>query len=628
VVAVPLIKQGRWVSALGVFKPRAHPWSANEIATIEYTAERTWSAVVRARAEAALQEREERYRTLFESIDAGFALCEVIVDKAVDEAGDEEGGKVVDYLFLEVNPAYEKLVGLKSAEVIGRRAREIMPSVDERWINLAARVALQGERLRFEAESKLTGKWFDFFFSPTGRKGSGQFATVFNDITARKEAEQALRESDERKSFLLKLGDALRPLTEPLEIQAAATRLLGEHFGAHRAFYAEIEDGTNHFVISDDYVVNDYGVSDYEAESASLAGRHRMRDFGPTFAELLGSGQTMIVNDVAELAQKPREKAASAALGLVSGVAVPLIKQGRLVNALGVTKREAYQWRANEVWLIEETAERTWEAVERARAERALRRLNEELENRVAERTAQVSALVTQLTMSEHEERHRISSILHDDLQQRLFSILVQFQILREMFKGTVSGAASGSASGAGAGIDFAEREAALAQIEGEMQEVLQVTRELSVDFSPPILYDEGLVEMVQWLANRMKRQHGLEVKLTVERALPPLSENLRLLFFQVVRELLFNVVKHADVKQAEVILSHDQSGVRIEVNDEGKGFQSHEGDDIPTNGLGLRRIHQRLQLLGGDIKVISQPGKGTRIALYSPLQGNEEVAG
>jgi PAS domain S-box-containing protein len=251
---------------------------------------------------------------------------------------------------------------------------------------------------------------------------------------------------------------------------------------------------------------------------------------------------------------------------------------------------------------------------QRRKAEEALRQLNETLENRVAERTQQVRNLVSQLTMSEHAERRRISQILHDDLQQRLYGIQFQLTFLSDL-------------------IGVEERASALKHItamEEELKHSLQITRSLSVDLSPPVLYDEGLTEAIRWLANQMKQQHGLTVQIHAADNVPLPGQDLRVLLFQVVRELLFNVVKHAGVSEATVSLSsvdhHIHHHIHIEVVDQGGGF---DADAVLTDSVhshGLLQSRHRLELMGGHIEITSRAGFGTRIIIECPVSSEEEA--
>jgi PAS domain S-box-containing protein len=141
----------------------------------------------RRKAEQALKAGEERYRALFNNMTEGFALHEVVTDDA---------GRVVDYVFLDVNPAFERLTGMRRDEVMGRNVREVLKDIEPYWIETYGRVALTGEPLTFERYyPEPLSRWFEIYaYSPAHR----QFAVVFMDISARKRTEEALRESETR----------------------------------------------------------------------------------------------------------------------------------------------------------------------------------------------------------------------------------------------------------------------------------------------------------------------------------------------------------------------------------------------------------------------------------------------
>jgi PAS domain S-box-containing protein len=129
--------------------------------------------------------RESRLQTLFDSIDEGYCVAEMIVN---------ELGEAVDYRFLEVNPLFEEMTGL--IDPVGKTALELVPDLERTWIDKYARVALGGEPLRFEQGSEAMGRWFDVFATPV--PPTGQFAIVFKDQTARRQWETALQESETR----------------------------------------------------------------------------------------------------------------------------------------------------------------------------------------------------------------------------------------------------------------------------------------------------------------------------------------------------------------------------------------------------------------------------------------------
>ena len=169
----------------------------------------------RRRAAGRLRQSEAHYRTLFDSIDEGFCIIEVLFDA---------DGRAVDYLFLESNPSFEKQTGMK--DVQGKRMREFVPDQDAHWFEIYGQVALTGQALRFENESKPLGRWFDVYAFRYGEPESRQVALLFTDVTARRRSEEALREAERRKDqFLSLLAHELRNPLAPIRNAVKIMRL-------------------------------------------------------------------------------------------------------------------------------------------------------------------------------------------------------------------------------------------------------------------------------------------------------------------------------------------------------------------------------------------------------------------
>lgn len=239
---------------------------------------------------------------------------------------------------------------------------------------------------------------------------------------------------------------------------------------------------------------------------------------------------------------------------------------------------------------------------ERKRAEDEVRRLNTELEARVRQRTATIRRLAIELTHAEKRERVRLSHVLHENLQQLIVGALFLLQSVDK-------------------NLSPADRRQ-VRRAKKILTESVQVARALAVELSPPILRSDGLAAALRWLARWMKEHHGMTVKVTGHANAAPLTEELSFILFQDVRELLFNVLKHARVKSARVALDALNGQVRIVISDKGAGFDParFQPDAASTTGkLGLFSVGERLALLDGKMEIASAPGQGCRITLRVP---------
>ena len=212
-----------------------------------------------------------------------------------------------------------------------------------------------------------TRAYYQFVWSPVrGEDGRVERVVgVSRDTSERRRMEERLRQGEARQSFLLQLGDRIRGLDDAARLMARVTAMVGRHLRVGRCGYGEVTDCGQFFVVERDWT---------DGAMPSLAGRVALADFGETVVAQYRAGQTVVLDDTLEDARtRGAAKAYAGAGHLRAGVSVPLIKGGRFVAAFYVHQSQPRRWRDEEVALLGEVAERTWAAVARARAERALR---------------------------------------------------------------------------------------------------------------------------------------------------------------------------------------------------------------------------------------------------------------
>lgn len=249
-------------------------------------------------------------------------------------------------------------------------------------------------------------------------------------------------------------------------------------------------------------------------------------------------------------------------------------------------------------------------AIEKSSLQRNLFIQQQRLQQQATElrkKNIQVRQLASALTLAEQRERRRISQILHDHIQQMLHGIQTRTHLLEmDIAITSVDGEISR---------EIRDHLHSIATLTGE---ALQATRTLTVELSPPALQGKGLAEHCRWLVEQMEKLHGVTVHVQLETDYQFADEELTNLIFQFARELLFNVVKHAGVKECKLTLRETRDRVLLNITDEGTGFDTANLKKR-ARGFGLASIHERLELFGGHLDIESTPGCGTNTMISIP---------
>lgn len=243
---------------------------------------------------------------------------------------------------------------------------------------------------------------------------------------------------------------------------------------------------------------------------------------------------------------------------------------------------------------------------EMKRTQEALRQLTLGLEKQVEQRTAvaeqraqQLRRLAMEMTQVEQRERKRLAGLLHDHLQQIIAAAKMSLAPVRAQFAKDSRGHGQ---------VD---------RVIELLSDAIEVSRSLSRQLSPAILHDAGLAAALHWLGRHVQEQYKIHVDVHADDRANPECETTAVILFEAVRELLFNVVKHARVTTARLDLQQvSDDMLALSVSDQGVGLPANF--ETSDNGFGLFSIRERLEYLGGRMEVHSAPNQGTRITLYA----------
>ena len=223
-------------------------------------------------------------------------------------------------------------------------------------------------------------------------------------------------------------------------------------------------------------------------------------------------------------------------------------------------------------------------------------------ETRIRDYQEKLRSVALELSVTEERERRRLATDLHDHVGQIL--ALAQIKLA------AVRGAASASLA------------APVDEVLRLLEQTIDYTRSLTFELSPPILYDLGFEAAVEWLGELLQKQYGLRLKVAADRNPKPLDDEIRVLLFQLVRELLVKVVKRSKPNNVAVLINRNCKDMWIKIENDGAALDLAAESSSPSpDELGLFSIRQRLKYLGGRLEVEAAPPQGTLLTMVVPLK-------
>jgi PAS domain S-box-containing protein len=575
-ISVPLATKDKFRFLLSILDTKPRLWQVHEIELMRELVVRIWTRLEKARAEEAMRKSEDKYRSLFNSIDEGFCVIEIIYN---------ETGEAVNYRFKEVNKEYERQTGQQDPS--GKLGPEVAPLTEPYWLNIYDNVVRTGEPVRFENYHEGSHRWYESYASRIGGPGSRQVAIVFRDITERKNA-------DERQTFLLKLNDAIRMLDDPQEIQSVSADLLGAHLKVNQSLYGE--------------TIGDYVdiTHSYAVGLPPMIGKFRHLDFGERLIQGYRSGEIQVCyNTRTDPTISEAERKALSLAYIGAYVAAPLIKSGEWVGTLAVHSIVPRNWKQNEIDLVKETAERTWAAMERARAEDALRKSEQQLKQLL-------------------QIRDDFIGIAGHELQTPVTTMKVFAEVAQEKLEEHGSKEEGELMRRLNKQIDR------LTWLINDLLDISKISEgKLAIYFEPT-----DLNEVIQEQVEEIRRMATQQFRLQLNEL--PIIDTDKERIGQVITNLLSNAVKYSPDNSTVTITSEPvTNGIQVSVHDEGIGISPEDQPKIfdrfyrvtannpgalPGMGLGLYISSEIVHRHGGTLTVESEPGKGSAFVVMLPV--------
>lgn len=228
------------------------------------------------------------------------------------------------------------------------------------------------------------------------------------------------------------------------------------------------------------------------------------------------------------------------------------------------------------------------------------------IENQFLEYQSKLKSLSVRLSKTQEDERRRLASRLHDSVSQELFGVHLMLNTFEKKL-----GNASHSQE--------------VRRVKDQIQKVIKDTKTLTFDLSPPVLYDFGLQEALETLAASIEDKYGISIKSWFSGSLDEVGDEMRIILYRIISELMMNTVKHANAREIRISLNNSDHLMTVDFEDDGIGFDAEQmhTETFTYEGFGIFDIREKISHLGGNIVIDSTPGSGTAIMMEVPMMGN-----
>ncbi len=555
----------------------------------------------RVRIEEALKNSEERYRTLFNGMTEGFALHEMLFD---------DHHQPCDFRFLEINPAFEKLTGLKRDEVIGRCHNALLPGDDPKWVEIYGKVVLTGEPVHFDNYSPALKQHYEVF---AYRPAPNQFAVLFINITQRKETEKELKQAhdelelhvQQRTEQLAKANDDLialsvaeRHLRQLAETLAEGTLALSESLNIRTVLSTLLDylsllvpfDCANVMMLETDTrlaICADRGYEQWLSPEQLAAISFNIQEHS-ILGEMFESCRSKLIDDTQGFPgweNLPETKFIRNWLG------VPLIAGGKVIGVCSFDKTEPGTFTTEHVHLVELMVHQAAVAVQNAWLFEQVKAGRERLKS-LSQRQVEI----------QEAERRYVAFELHDEAGQALTSLKFGLAQLEQE-------------------TDSTARLNRISILKRTTDTVMEDLHRLAMDLRPASLDHLGMVAAIRQYVQMIGERYDLTVQFMAQGFEGQrLKQEIETAVYRIAQEALTNVVRHARATLVDVLLERRQECMVLIIEDNGIGFEPGEATYARSGRLGLAGIQERAEMLGGTLAIESRPGKGTTIVVEVPV--------